>query len=85
MTVYRADCDQYDDCRTGFHATEEAAIAAFWAENRMTPQEAARVRVYTVRGDSIWAGTIRITRVLAEGGIPSPALPGGKLYRRVTT
>lgn len=80
MTVYRAECDQFDYCRTGYHATEEAAIAAFWAENRTTPHEADRVRVHTVRGDSESPVTIAIAGVLAEDGSPSPALPLGKSH-----
>lgn len=72
-TVYYADCDQYDNHRTGYHATPEAAIEAFWQENHFSDSERVHIRVYTrdvevtaeVREDAAW---------LETQGIDSPGL-----------
>jgi len=47
VTAYYADCDQFDNHRTGYYSTPEAAIAAFWEEATFSPAEQARVQVYT--------------------------------------
>lgn len=46
--VFYATCDEFDDCRTGYHASEEAAIAAFWAENVFSTREKQKIQVYCI-------------------------------------
>lgn len=74
-TVYRADCDQFDDHETGYYATPEEAIAAFWSENWFSDSEKARVVVYTTMADSDDPDVIDRANYLAENcASPSPAL-----------
>lgn len=72
-TAYYADCDQFDNARTGFHSTPEEAEAAFWEENTFADQERARVRVYT-REVTIGPEEIETARYLVTKGITSPAI-----------
>lgn len=73
IEVYYADCDQFDNHRTGYYATEEAAESAFWSENNFSDNEQKQVRVYT-RGERLSADTFASAISLAKGGSPSPAL-----------
>ncbi len=71
-TVYQADCDEFDNHKTGFYATAAAAVVAFWAENCFSAKERKRVRVYT---RARTAGTVlEEASWLATCGSPSPAL-----------
>jgi hypothetical protein len=73
-TVYRATCDEFDDHSTGYHTTEEAAVAAFWNENWFTEAERARVNVYTLAEDAHHEDTASLAKTLSDMGSPSPAL-----------
>lgn len=74
MKVYQANCDQFDNCCTGYYATPEEAIEALWAENVWTPREKARVVPWTRAADSEDPETLESARNLADGGSPSPVL-----------
>lgn len=72
-TVYFADCDQFDNHRTGYYATAEEAIAAFWAENRFSKSEREEVRVYA-RPVAVDDDRMEDAKWLLSQGSPSPAL-----------
>lgn len=71
-TVFQADCDQFDNSQTGYYATEDEAIDAFWAENSFTDNERGKVRVYT-REVKISEAS-EDAQFLMDQGSPSPAL-----------
>lgn len=46
-TYYYADCDKFDNHRTGWHLSEQGAIDSFWNENVFTDHEKKYLIVYT--------------------------------------
>jgi len=72
-TVFYADCDQFDNHRTGYHASAAEAEAAFWLENHFSRNERKAVRVYTNEIE-ISDDVIEKAEYLARNGSPSPAL-----------
>lgn len=72
-TVYYADCDAFDNSRTGYYTTAAEAKKAFWDENHFTRDELNRVHVYT-RKVTADENVIESANYLAGTGSPSPAL-----------
>jgi hypothetical protein len=74
-TVWYADCDEFDNCRTGYYHTEAEAIEAFQTETELFLSEAERkqARMYT-RSVLADRRVIRTAWALADRGTPSPAL-----------
>ena len=73
-TVYQANCDYFDNSRTGFHKTAEAAESAFWNENIYSDSERKLAIVYTNEFDSSDAEVTDDAHYLAGTGVSSPAL-----------
>jgi len=71
--IFQADCDEFDDSKTGFYATEQDAIDAFWNENRFSDAERKRVTVYA-REKEIDSDVIDEAYFLDRQGSPSPAI-----------
>lgn len=72
-TVYFADCDQFDNHRTGYYATADEAIAAFWDENHFSASETKEARPYA-REAKVTDDLIEDAKWLLGNGSPSPAL-----------
>ena len=71
--VYYAYSPAYDDSNTGYYATPEAAIDAYWSENLHTEDERRRANPIAV-GVAVDAALLEDAAWLAADGRPSPAL-----------
>ena len=72
-SVHYADCDQFENHRTGYYANSTDAEAAFWRENVFSDSERARVVLYT-REVLVDQDVLDDAELRARAGSPSPGL-----------